>query len=94
MPSLQGFVTEEFPMDARTGVEQQPRPFLARESVVKGKRSTERPTAEPPAVAVAESTIPWTSPAIRGKDASGPLSPDPMRATDRYRLVMPWSARV
>lgn len=81
-------------MDARTGVEREPRPFLVRETAAKGRGPSERPSSEDPAVGVAETAIPWSSAASRGKDAIVRLSPDPMRATDRYRLVMPWSLRV
>ncbi len=43
--------------------------------------------------AVAEQATPWAG-ARRGEETEARLSVDPLRATDRYRLVMPYSERV
>lgn len=46
------------------------------------------------AVAVADPAVGWSHQDAEPVDCAPRLSVDPMRATDRYRLVMPYSARV
>lgn len=72
-------------MNARTGVERQAQ--TSREAAGSSAGVFERRTSDDPAAAKA-------GPTARPKENRENLSPDPMRATDRYRLVMPYSARV
>ncbi len=74
-------------MEARTGVERPPQSIPAR--LAPGKPSSTSETG----VAVAEATAAWLGPAAKGRDSGPRMSPDPMRSTDRYRLVMPYDAR-
>ena len=75
-------------MDARTGVERQPQSNPARIAAGKSRSSSDG------AVAIADAAIAWEDHATRATEGGQRVSPDPMRATDRYRLVMPYSARV
>lgn len=73
-------------MNARTGVERQAQ--TSREAAGSSAGVFERRTSDDPAGATK------AGPNARPKENREHLSPDPMRATDRYRLVMPYSARV
>lgn len=72
-------------MDARTGVQrQQPsKPVW----IVSGEAARPRESA----IAVADQA---GAKGTQGGAGDGRLSVDPMRATDRYRLVMPYSEEV
>jgi hypothetical protein len=72
-------------MDARTGVEQSRGVFEPRAAF--------DPKGSLDGVAVAEAAAASPTPLLRAKEGAR-LSLDPMRATDRYRLVMPYSARI
>ncbi len=74
-------------MDANAGVERQPQVPLPRNIPPKKSPSDG-------GIAVADATTVRGVSPTRTRDGSARVSPDPMRATDRYRLVMPYSARV
>ncbi|MBL8747633.1 MAG: hypothetical protein JNK78_00630 [Planctomycetes bacterium] len=73
-------------MDANAGVERQPQVPIPRNIPPKKSPSDG-------GVAVVDAATRGAS-AARPRDGNVRVSPDPMRATDRYRLVMPYSAPV
>jgi len=75
-------------MDARTGVERQ-LPAMP-EWIVSGKSQSPMGGA----VAVDEPATAWPIPHAAAQGQASRLSVDPLRATDRYRLVMPYVEHV
>jgi len=75
-------------MDARTGVERQVPAMPA--WIVNGKAQSPMGGA----VAVDEPAAAWPIPQAAAQSQASRLSVDPMRATDRYRLVMPYVEHV
>jgi hypothetical protein len=53
-----------------------------------------QPTPRPIAKRDASSTAATPRPTLATNASAAKISVDPMQATDRYRLVMPWSDRV
>lgn len=75
-------------MDARTGVERQPQAKPGRNAASKSRDLSGG------AIAVVDAAAAWEDTGAKAAESAPRLSPDPWRSTDRYRLVMPYSARV
>ena len=74
-------------MDARTGVERQPQSLPLRVAPGKSRSTSDA------GVAVADATATWMPTAGKARESGSRISLDPMRSTDRYRLVMPYDTR-
>lgn len=74
-------------MDARTGVERQPQSIPLRVAAGKPRSVSDA------GVAVADATATRTPAALKTRESGPRISLDPMRSTDRYRLVMPYDTR-
>lgn len=74
-------------MDPRIGVDRQP---AMPPRIASGKPLGAQDTG----VAVADDRRGWQETRVHPRESGSHISPDPMRSTDRYRLVIPYAPRV